>query len=190
MHAPPHTAKVLGLIIHAPPPSSSRSGVYGHKITNQIPPFSRSDAACSNATKIDPIQRWTHCHTPVEFLAVWSRAASSDPFALRAPYHTPCHVNPTLSLTRHSTHGSLNRIHDPTSFFFSSFFSFFFFFSKFKKKILNFKLKKKKKKRKLALTSKKKKKKFKFWISNFKIWKLKKNVGFTFWFYLNEPRSS
>ena len=37
---------------------SFRSVVYAPQITNQIPPFSRSNAACSNAAKIDPIQWW------------------------------------------------------------------------------------------------------------------------------------
>ena len=82
-------------------PPLSRSGVYGHKITNQIPPFSRSDTTCSNAAKIDSIQRWTLCHELVEFSAVRSRAALSAPRASRAPYHTPCNFSPTcISDTR------------------------------------------------------------------------------------------
>ena len=96
-------------------PPLSRSGVYGHKITNQIPPFSRSDTTCSNAAKIDSIQRWTLCHELVEFSVVQSCAALSAP---RAPYHTPCNFSPTVSLTYDSTHGSLDLIRDPVSFLF------------------------------------------------------------------------
>ena len=74
-------------------PPRSRSGVYSYKITNQIPQFSRSNTACSNAARIDPIKRWTCCHALVEFPAVRSRAAPSDPRASRVPYHTLCHVS-------------------------------------------------------------------------------------------------
>ena len=110
-------------------PPRSRSGVYYHQITNQIPLFCRSNAAFSNTAKIDPIQRWTLRHTPVEFSAVRSRAAPLDPHSSRALYHTPYHVSPT-------------HISDPR---FDPWFTwpdplpciFYFFFSKFKKKIQN-----------------------------------------------------
>ena len=51
-------------------PPRSRSGIYIHQITNQIPSFSRSNATCSNTTKIDPIQRWTRRHAPFYFSVV------------------------------------------------------------------------------------------------------------------------
>ena len=76
-------------------PPHSRSSVYCHKITNQIPPFCRLNAACSNTAKIDPIQRWTCRHAPVEFPAIRSHAALSDPRSSHTPYHTPYHVSPT-----------------------------------------------------------------------------------------------
>ena len=119
-------------------PPLSRFGVYGHKITNQIPPFSRSDTTCSNAAKIDSIQRWTLCHELVEFSAVRSRAALSAPRASRAPYHTPCNFSPTcISDTQFNSQFAWL---DPRP----SIFYFYFLFSiNSKKKIQNFKLKKK-----------------------------------------------
>jgi hypothetical protein len=119
VHALPRTAKVFGVIIHAPPPLSSRSSVYSHKITNQIPSFSRLDAACSNTAKIDSIQRWMHR----------SNFRPSDHASHHQIHALPVYriILPTtsallVSLTRGSTHGSLDPIHDLVSFIFIFYF--------------------------------------------------------------------
>ena len=89
----PFSKKTKSSLCNRPP--RSRSGIYTHQITNQIPSFSRSDATCSSVAKINLIQRWTRRHALFDFPVVQSMRSTSfhAPHAHRITF--PCHVNST-----------------------------------------------------------------------------------------------
>ena len=103
-----------------------------YNITNQILPFSRSDAACSSAAKIDPIQRWTHRynfrssdHTPHRQIHALHAHRIMLPAMSALSYLWPA-IRPTVCLTQFATW-------------------YLFFFSKLKKKLVTTSEKEKKK---------------------------------------------
>ena len=94
-----------------------------HNITNQILPFSRSDAIYFNAAKIDPIQRWTHRynfrssdHTPHRQIHALHAHRIMLPAMSALSYLWPA-IRPTVCLTQFATW-------------------YLFFFSKLKKKLV------------------------------------------------------